>query len=397
MIEETKRPLEIILIHGTWASDATWPNKDGQIATALVNAFGDDVNISDMRWSGKNRQGDREAATEKLIHQVTQASPSQHILIAHSHAGNIASYAALDPVAKEHIVGTVTLATPFIVARRRQLGLVGTVVAQTLVLGLTLLFLYALNALWIGDWATKQKLWVFIAAIVSIEVPGLLLARRWANFAENFHDKLAHGLSPDSLIIRSVADEASRGIELLQTPSVIISLLVGKIAYWSDYAVTRLSQLVEKRPLQAALFFVLAIVVGVFPAFIVLLLTHSELAMLVALILFTSVTWGPIIFLFLRNRFLACVVAAFPIALLMMPLILIVGVAQFLALGAKFALANFYLDVSAEATPIGQFNVHLLSGENGQAPGSLQHSTVYDDPRAIALICSFVGEHLARI
>jgi hypothetical protein len=397
--EDAMQNLEVVLIHGTWAPKATWPSKDGKIAKTIDDTFNGEVAVDDFRWSGKNRHEHRRDAANRLIEKiksVNEGEPEkQRILVAHSHAGNIASYAALDPAARERIAGIVTLATPFIVGRPRNLGMVGATIAQALAVGLTLLIVYILNKLWIADWPTSQKILTFSAVIITIELPALILVKRWGRFSEELLSGLRHGLPEDSLIIRSVGDEASRGIEFTQLPSMLVSLLIGKMAHWTDGIVARSYQL-TRSPVKAVGFMFLTLVASLLPGFLVFWLTESTLAMYLTLIGCMSLTWGPLVFLFLGNVHLACVVAVFPIALLMAPIMFVLGILS-LAFGPSFALANFRLDVSAEAIPPGKFSVTLLADQSDPTPGNLQHSVLYNDPQAIELICAFVAERLAGI
>ncbi len=57
-----------------------------------------------------------------------------------------------------------------------------------------------------------------------------------------------------------------------------------------------------------------------------------------------------------------------------------------------------YLDISVEATPVGEYEVILLSpsraGDPG-TPGGLLHSALYDDPDAVKVICDFIAARVA--
>ncbi len=74
------------------------------------------------------------------------------------------------------------------------------------------------------------------------------------------------------------------------------------------------------------------------------------------------------------------------------------GIIPIIRRGFRFAVANMYLDISVEATPIGEYEVTLLSPSSAadpDTPGGLLHSALYDDERAVKLICDFIAARLA--
>ena len=113
------RLLKIILMHGTWATAAEWPLETGQLQTLLRDRFGDKIEMEALGWGGKNRNAHRQAGAKKLAEFIRSEPEIPHVVIAHSHAGNIVSYACANPEIKKSMAGVVTMATPFIVARRR--------------------------------------------------------------------------------------------------------------------------------------------------------------------------------------------------------------------------------------------------------------------------------------
>jgi hypothetical protein len=57
-----------------------------------------------------------------LWQAIAEFPDARHVVIAHSHGGNVALYALKDPELRSQIAGVVTLATPFFTARDRNLG-----------------------------------------------------------------------------------------------------------------------------------------------------------------------------------------------------------------------------------------------------------------------------------
>src|SRR6185436_6680725 len=98
-------------------------------ATALRARFGDSVHVVEFRWSGRNSTSARHKASLELaghLKALEQTYPNaRHYLVAHSHGGNVALYAAASAEIHSLIAGVVTLATPFIVCRERNLGPAG--------------------------------------------------------------------------------------------------------------------------------------------------------------------------------------------------------------------------------------------------------------------------------
>lgn len=404
--------LVITLLHGTFAKDATWVNPEGRMATALKARFGDAVAIeSPLRWSGANSFDGRTEATELLQRHILRPRPAaegaSHLVIAHSHAGNVVAYAARNAAIEAKLAGVVTLATPFIVARERNLGRVGTVAAQAMVLWLVLA-LYWLCALWLGarlgsapDAALSAggKIALIVGLALLVEIPGLRLVAAGRRRSAALLDQLAHAPVPRErlLILRQMADEATTAITFLQVPSMMTSLLFGKLAGWTDAIVRRCERLAQ-RPLLAVGACLLLLPASAAPGALALWLTGSELLMTVVLIAGMCLTCGPIIFMILRNRHLAYVTAAGCMAIPLAPAVLLVACAAWLAYGRRFALAHFDLDISVESTPVGEYGLTLLapaSAADPDRPGELLHSALYNDDRAIEIIGDFIETRLA--
>ncbi|HSK29333.1 MAG TPA: hypothetical protein VLA17_05165, partial [Candidatus Limnocylindria bacterium] len=65
-----------------------------------------------------------------------------------------------------------------------------------------------------------------------------------------------------------------------------------------------------------------------------------------------------------------------------------------LPFGWQVALSNILLDITAETTPPGTWEVNQIVPTHGQVQAGhvkpLQHSVVYDDPDSLALICDWM-------
>jgi pimeloyl-ACP methyl ester carboxylesterase len=113
--DEKQAAITLHLLHGTWASHAAWTQPDSELVKSLQKEFGKPL---PMEWKGKNRDSDRRSAAEQVI-AALQQQEGRHVLIAHSHGGNVALYAAADHRLHGKIAGIICLNTPFISIIRR--------------------------------------------------------------------------------------------------------------------------------------------------------------------------------------------------------------------------------------------------------------------------------------
>lgn len=90
-----------------------------------------DLEFRIFRWSGLPCHIARHLASKRLRdflgHQIDRPPGGRHYIVAHSHGGNIALYAMRDKELAERIDGIITLSTPFLVPRKRDLSLLGRV------------------------------------------------------------------------------------------------------------------------------------------------------------------------------------------------------------------------------------------------------------------------------
>ncbi len=102
------------LVHGTYARHAPWVQPGSALRTALED---DDSVVRVHCWSGRNTQRHRERAGRELGAAVGEAVAddphAEHVVVAHSHGGNVALYAIRDEPSLDN-VRVVTLATPFL-------------------------------------------------------------------------------------------------------------------------------------------------------------------------------------------------------------------------------------------------------------------------------------------
>src|SRR5262245_5826526 len=134
------RELFVTLVHGTWPrgglrdvfptlSHGRWPRDPKRLwftdssdfrdrLAGALGKYGFSTQISSFLWSGANSVRERDNAARELVEHIraTQLEhiDSVHVIVAHSHGGNVA-LRALDRLdATSGKVFLVTLATPFV-------------------------------------------------------------------------------------------------------------------------------------------------------------------------------------------------------------------------------------------------------------------------------------------
>jgi pimeloyl-ACP methyl ester carboxylesterase len=107
----------VVLIHGTFATDAKWTQEDHLLVKRLRTQLGP-CSIYRLRWSGDNYHSVRCDAVQRLCEWIAeQRGDTKILLIGHSHGGGIAAVAAAR--AQRAGLKIVTLSTPFINSAQR--------------------------------------------------------------------------------------------------------------------------------------------------------------------------------------------------------------------------------------------------------------------------------------
>jgi pimeloyl-ACP methyl ester carboxylesterase len=113
-----------ILVHGTYAKSAHWPNLQNSLAET-ARAAGDEPLFEQLPWTGRNRATARQAAASAiftLVQRIRRASVNEKIfIIGHSHGGNAIAYFLKEhPEAAKTLAGCAFLSTPFVAIRPRK-------------------------------------------------------------------------------------------------------------------------------------------------------------------------------------------------------------------------------------------------------------------------------------
>lgn len=397
------------LVHGTWADKAPWAQADSRLARGLRERFGADTPIESFNWGGWNRVGTRSRGARALAQHLREAplaEDQRRFVIAHSHGGNVALYALRDEAAAARTAGVATLATPFLVASRRLYSarLEAARITLLAVVGLLLLALAGATADGLSAGRPAALGWGLFVLIAGLLLWGLArLARAWDRFADRVVAAMAFGpiARERLLVLRSPGDEAS--ILLL---SARVLLAIGMVGLG---ALARLCAALEaalqrsrQQPrygwllgLGTLLGWVLllalaALLLPLQPTVAVwLLLAVAVLALLLLVPLaMNALGDGNPDAALLSWHYL---LGAMLLATVMLPSLLLVFY------GWQLAAANLEVDVSAEATPPGEWQVVTLLGSQrfgAAGTAALTHSALYDDERALQRIGDWVQQLL---
>ncbi len=106
-----------IVIHGTWATGASWTNRESTLICELINKW-PDAGIYRFQWSGVNSAKARISAAHQLAARLKEkwsgSGSPKLFAVAHSHGGNIVAWASTQLTAS--LAGAIYLNTPFIQA-----------------------------------------------------------------------------------------------------------------------------------------------------------------------------------------------------------------------------------------------------------------------------------------
>ncbi|MEQ1516653.1 MAG: hypothetical protein ABL931_09215, partial [Usitatibacteraceae bacterium] len=118
---ETLPPRFVVhTVHGTYAKNADWIKRDSALCHTLREQSGWRARVEPFCWSGENSIVERARAAEKfrdhLYEKLNEYPDAHHVVVAHSHGGNVAFWALKDAYVAARMLGVVTLATPFLSA-----------------------------------------------------------------------------------------------------------------------------------------------------------------------------------------------------------------------------------------------------------------------------------------
>jgi pimeloyl-ACP methyl ester carboxylesterase len=145
------------LVHGTFARNARWRHTNAPLVKSLFTGFGPNTVVQTYGWSGGNSHSARLRAGAGLAGMIrataAQYPTHKHILVAHSHGGNVVLY-ALKEIPDIPIDGAVCLGTPFITCKERRIASVPPILKALFAMVLIVAFLgyWTLLMIAVGGW-----------------------------------------------------------------------------------------------------------------------------------------------------------------------------------------------------------------------------------------------------
>lgn len=206
-------------VHGTFANRADWIEPDSALCSTLRRSLGWRARIEPFRWTGANSIAQRARAAGDLrrhLHEKLREHPqAHHVVVAHSHGGNVAFWAVGEKALAERLLGVVSLATPFLSAHARASGedLIdpGTAFFAGLFAGWAVLFhgVYRDGDLSAWPWAVGFG----VALVAAMTLGGWLLERMRRHAARLTDGMPTSALAPEQVaIVRVQGDEATAAI-----------------------------------------------------------------------------------------------------------------------------------------------------------------------------------------
>lgn len=356
----TEPPIKVTLVHGTFASDATWIREGSRMADAL-DAAG--ISHEPFVWSGGNSHKARMEAADDLAKQLREGKQDgvRQAVVAHSHGGNIAIHAVWRLMqVRDGSIPIVALATPFLFANRKKifgpvLSTACLMAVAILPAGIALAVLLPIEGADVGPlWLVTLILALWVVVVAQVAGFGYWLAkhgRPWDIDAQNRFISLVQAPYTDGgglLVVRAADDEASTG------------LAISQLAGWLSATAARLSRPQSWTPVYAVLTTIGLILTfvaerDVEDAWFLVIAVASALACLLSLVLVSA------------------------------PALLS------LSHGIDGPTASLFALVSAEASPPGQHEVIQRPIRNPTEQG-LSHSSLYDDKDVIG----WVIDHVSR-
>jgi len=422
-------PRIVTLIHGTILFNfrsifrrgepkIPWIEENSFLRRALQGAFGDDLIVEKIEWSGRNDFTARELAAEKLrlhIRDVDKRYPgSPHYLIGHSHAGNIIMLALADQTLSAMIAGAGCLSTPFIHVRKRHWSAISRSVlpmgAGVFVLFLISLFQKEMDKI-LSAGVHSSSGWVqtvltFIASnmaglfVVALILVSVIFAPWIESSIKSFGGSVDHvcQLERDQLlIIRTAADEASGALSTFHFANWLIGQCWRPLARMLDFG-SRL--ILQTRPdgkneLKSSAWSMIS-----YSLLIVIVLMALELPLILLngywpKFLEAGVSrWRGIGEALMWVPFLILVTPLAAAALYFSILLPFAAPIAVLALffGPEYALNAFRYEVSVEPTPPGLWEIYQLPlSSTTISEGRNSHSTA-EDNRVPAIIIHWIRQ-----
>jgi hypothetical protein len=391
----------VTLVHGTFAKNAEWIEDGSILASALRAELPPHTIIRPFRWDGKNSFASRLHAAELLNGHICLTESlypcAKHILIGHSHGGNVIAYwLKRYPESKEKVSGTAFLATPFISVSVARDWIDSTLsIAVPLVMLCALLFNFtATRLLPFRVLLQVQNLLLpaatFLVVIAAREIFFSLLKRLW-----HLTHRLAAELStvdcrPENpFICRLLGDEASAVLQVAQFRVWLIAnvrRVIGRVICFLTVASVFGFNKNGSRSHR--------VVVTVQVLSIVLLGYFWSSNHVPGLREFAMLTLQHPVLLVSLGIAVVPIICGFGTLIFFVPVLglLMISAVTIGALGRFSAIVALCCEMSVEVAPLGNIPVLLEMGDPFRAHnsaakiGELRHSEVYSSPNVITAL-----------
>jgi hypothetical protein len=432
----------ITLVHGTFARNAAWTRPGSALRDHLEARLPGRVVYHRFRWSGwpshlaRDRAGSRLRA--RLLKCVQNSETAHHCVISHSHGGNIVCYALRDATElADRLDCIITLSTPFLWVRSRNLSLFGMLSALGGVL-LAAFGVFLLAISWALGPSTPSEFldllryvsanqWPYaywIATLIMFLTAGFFAAAgyalaRWKVWLEKTL-AMPHLALERLLIVRSFADEATALLVAAQFFEIVVSIFWGRSGAFDRALLSLLGWLVERlgKILETPIGLTLSRLVGAWwIAGMCVLLPVSWYFYWMHPDDYAAFFFGPYTptikqIWWVIALFGAPIVVPFALLLTVLLIILACGV----TIGLVVIIANvtlalimlvvvpelgpmtFLMAISAEPVP-GEGIFRVLQIKPQHKIGMVEtrfHSTTYADPASLDAMADFIGQRRTR-
>ncbi len=386
----------VFLVHGTFARGAEWTRPASKLSQRLQEELGNEAILKRFEWSGQNSAVARYVGGRKLQGRLRSSlrrhPEAKHIVIAHSHGGNVALRAVTLPELSS--VRVVCLSTPFLRATPRYLGSFSmTRTYAAFQAGLLVLGIVAVNK----THASILLLGLIAGVLTSLTFWSIERAQKHIKRMEKL---LNYEVSPaiDALILRGIADEASAALSTSQFASWLFNRLLIILNRFYDLALRSTETLLRSKV--CVLFLVLGtlFVVTIFLWGFGILNVGSLMGVSWSSQYFGKLLNSATIILYLVGLlFLLGGIGQLILSALLLPVALFLSINSIPAFGKDMVFVGLSWDLSAETTPSGNWRVTRIEPDQS-APLMLRHSCTYEQDNAISAVVTWIkGAPVAAI
>jgi pimeloyl-ACP methyl ester carboxylesterase len=363
-------PFVVTLVHGTWGWRSPFLRHDSLMQNRLRLELGPDTRFVQFRWSGLNSVIARSRAasrlSEELATTISQYPSASHLVLAHSHGGNVALKALeMNPKLEEQICGVGCLSTPFLIARLRDHGVSPERISIVLSIIVVLIWLYYLWFSFLippnfGLLLIAYPVLITIVSSVIVFALAAFAVHAWREFAKATLIRMKCRVSStlNLLILRTSLDEAGAALASMQMFQMVIDRILHVMNDFLNFFDGYESRTIVVPRLEK------------YPA----ILGHPLIVLWLFLMLF-GILIRSLIYLI-----------ALPAYLFLIPLVT--------PFGFELAIASYWLEVGTETTPPGAWLVRQLDAKG--IGTQLTHTGVHSRDDAVEAIVRWINDSRGR-